>query len=146
MPSRAHTKHEVSSSMSNDESSDEWWFEARPQGVARKQPRPTDSICCSTSARWYEAFATSVASSQSIGRSGSSGSEKTQVLSRKSRRPGGDLTVGRQTHHCLRSECRSEGRYCFACFSRDVRAAGGSLVDLKHERQEGWHVTAWSTV
>ena len=39
------------------------------------------------------------------------------------RHPGGDQAVG-----------RGKGRHCFAWFSRDVRDAGGSLVERKHER------------
>ena len=55
--------------------SGEWWFEVCLKGVGRTQPLPIDDICSvnsklsvspdATSARWYEAFASRVASSQS---------------------------------------------------------------------------------
>ena len=56
------------SSMSDESASEEWWFEVRPKGTGRKQPRPTDEISSvssdsssspgATSARWCETFAT----------------------------------------------------------------------------------------
>ena len=101
----------LSSSMLDESESEEWWFEVRPDGVGRKQPRPIGELCSvsadsstpdATSARWYETFATRVASSQSTRQSGSSGLARRQPRSRKSRRSGGDTTVGRET--------RSEGR------------------------------------
>ena len=45
-----------------------------------------------------------------------------EVLKQKGqRRSGGDLTREREIYRCPRSECRSEGRHCFAGNSRDAR-------------------------
>ena len=131
--------------MSDGSESEEWRSVKVPsEGVGRNQPRPIDEIASvssdssgapqATTARWYEAFATRVAPSQTTRRSVSSEPAKTQLRSKRTRLPGGDLKVGRENHCCLRSECRSEGRPRGACFSKDVRDAGGSLVDRKHKR------------
>ena len=98
-----------------------------------------------TTARWHETFERRVASSQSTlrksrrlrcgsthGRAASSQLNRRSLCSSpsetKSRqegpgRSGVDLMHGRGIHRCPRSECRSVGRHCFACFSRDVRDA-----------------------
>ena len=101
--------------MSNEFGSEEWCFEVRRKGVGSKQPRPSDEMCSvssdsssatdATSDRCHGTFATRVASSQS-----------TRRLCETSRWGRG------KAHHC------------FAWFSRDVRDAGGSLVERKHER------------
>ena len=88
-------------SMSNEtDSTEEWWFEVRPKGVGGKQPSPIGEICSVSSdwssspdvasARWYETFATNVASSQSTRRS-----------RQESRCPGGDLMARVPTDRCL---------------------------------------------
>ena len=109
----------------------------------RRELRPTDEICSvsfesssatdATSAKWYETFATNVASSRSPRRSWVvKHLPETQLRPQKSRRPGGDPTVGREIHRCPRHECRSKGRHRFPWYSKAARGAGGS--DRKHER------------
>ena len=88
-----------SSSMSDGSESEEWRSaKVRKVGVGRKQPRPIDEIASvssdssgaphATTARWYEAFATRVAPSQTTRRSVSSEPAKTQLRSKRTRLPG----------------------------------------------------------
>ena len=98
------------------------------EGCWKEQPRPTKEMCSvsselssspdATLARWYETFATNEASSQSTRRSGASGLATTQHQSKKSRRSGGDPTVGREIRCCLLP-------------SEEVRAATVSLGTQK---------------
>ena len=39
------TKHEVFFQLSGESESEGWWFEVRPDGVGRKQPRPIGELC-----------------------------------------------------------------------------------------------------
>ena len=99
--------------MSDQSESEEWCFEVRPKGIGRKQPRPIDDLCLvssdssitsdATSARWYETFATRVASStcRPVGL-GRQAPKKTQPRSENARHAGGDLKIGKESNHCCR--------------------------------------------
>ena len=110
--------------MSDESESEEFWFEVRPTGVGRKQPRAFDAICSvssdsssspdATSARWYETFETRVASSQSTPRM-----RDTWVATWR---------LEKKFIAAPPSQCRIKGRHCFAWVSRNVRDAGGSLA------------------
>ena len=39
----------LSSSISGEFESEEWWFDVRPKGVGKKRPRPIDELCSGTS-------------------------------------------------------------------------------------------------
>ena len=66
-------------SMSGESETDEWWFDVRPKEVGKTRPRPIDELLSesskssstsdATTARWYEAFETRAAASQSTRRS-----------------------------------------------------------------------------
>ena len=121
--------------MSGESESEEWWFDVRPKGVGKKRPRPIDEPCSessdssspadATSARCYATFAANVASSRSARRPECSSSSKTKPRPKGPGRSGGPMH-GRDIHRCRRSECRSEGRHCFAWDSRDAPDAGAS--------------------
>ena len=122
-----HAKLLFRSSMSGKSESEEWWFDVRPKGMRRKRPCPIDELCSGSSLSqaahptqrqpdgttqsrhvlpWH---------SQPVGPKG-------QVLKQKGPRClGGDLMHEREIYRCPRSECRSEGRHCFAGNSRDAR-------------------------
>ena len=130
--------------MSDEPDSEEWWFEVRPNGARRKQPRPIEEVCSvssgtgntsdATSAKRYETFAhvalfvTVVLSVWGARPRKSAGSiEEVETLGC---RPDGR----REIQRCPRSDRRSQDLYCFARYSKDARDARGKLVGRKHER------------
>ena len=62
-------------SMAGEFETEEWWFDDHPKGVGKRRPRPIDELFSessessstlhTTTTRWYEAFETRVAPSQS---------------------------------------------------------------------------------
>ena len=111
--------------------SEEWWFDVRPKAVRKNRPCPMHQLCSESSgssstfdavtARWYEAFETRVAACAASG---------WRLSSDWSGGSSGCPTYGREiSTDPLCSQCRSVGRRCFACYSRDARA-----VDRKHDR------------
>ena len=131
----------VSCSMSGSE---EWWFDVRPKGVGKKRRCTIDELCSESSesssapdatvARWYEAFETRVTASQSTHRSEWSSPSETKPREKGSRRSGVDQTRKRGIHCSFYAMCRSAGRRCFACCSRDARDAEDNVVGREHER------------
>ena len=81
--------------MPGESESEEWWFDVQPKGSGEQRPRQIDELCSesfdwssasdATPARWYETFATRVASSQ--------------PTCRRSRRPGRGPTQEEQPRH-----------------------------------------------
>ena len=120
------------------------WFDVRPKAVGKKNPCPVDELCSESSesssapaatlARWYEAFETRVTASQSTHRSEWSSLQETKPGEKGSRRSGVDQTRERGIHCLPCAKCRSVGRRCFACCSRDARDAEDNVVGREHER------------
>ena len=85
-------------------------------------------------ARWYEAFETRVTASLSTQRSELPSTSETKPRQKGSRRSGVDQTRERGIHCPPCAKCRSVGRRCFACCSRDARDAEDNVVGREHER------------
>ena len=96
----------------------------------RRRPCPIDELCSESSESSSTSDATTAtetraAHSQLTRWSGPTDPEKTQLRSKRTRLPNGDLQVGRVTRRCPRFECRSVGRHCFAW--RCASTAGGKI-------------------
>ena len=103
--------------------------------MGKKRPCIIDELCSESSessstfdamtARWYEAFET---------RAAACASSSWRLSSDWSGGLSGCPTYGREIHRSPCSQCRSVGRRCFACYSRDARDAEGRTADRKHDR------------
>ena len=119
---------------------------------AGRRPCSIDELCSersgssstsdATTARWYEAFETREAASQSTRRSEWSSPSETKPRPRRSRHSGVDPTHGREIHRCPRSECRSVT--VSPRTQRDVRDAEGRVFWPQARAGPKWNDSAIS--